>query len=387
MKHGYRWIACLLALILISLMPSAFAEGKPGAQDLQEIGSRIEYPKENEYLAEYQYAEVRAPGGHSAFGFGSADHQGSSYTVLNGEKVKILAERKGYSCVIVLSQAKGRWINTKYLVPLEETDFPEEKWVQLSYSNFWKGAMTYHTESFYENGRLMGFQIYSDQNAPVLPIYTRTDRVLDSEGSVTKTESIDRRTGKLLSTSMFLYDENGELRSIEEYDTDGRLISEDSYTSVEDEYTHITIDYDKAGQETRRFVRVTDADGNVLRMETYYGDRELSSSQEVSYDDTGRATGGHNVLYMGSHENLESDVSYEYDENGVLLSMTETFTTGYSAGRTVRTEYVYDEYGNTLEEHRFEDGKETNVIFRSWGFIKDGMMIRTSGETITEPEM
>ena len=126
MKHTYRSIACLLAMILImSLMPSAFAEGKPGAQDLQEIGSQIEYPKGNEYLAEYEYAEVRAPKGHSVLGFGSADHQGSRYTVLNGEKVKILAERKGYSCVIVLSQAKGRWVNTKYLITLEKADVAE----------------------------------------------------------------------------------------------------------------------------------------------------------------------------------------------------------------------------------------------------------------------
>lgn len=186
---------------------------------------------------------------------------------------------------------------------------------------------------------------------------------------------------------MFTYDENGKLRSIEEYDTDGKLISEDSYTTVGDEHMHITIDYDEAEQETYRLVRVTDADGNVLRTESYYGDRELSSVQEVSYDETGRATGGHNVFYMGDLGNLESDVSYEYDENGVLLSMTETYATGFDAGRTVRTEYIHDEYGNTLEEHRIEDGKETNVTLRSFGFIKDGMMIRTSGETTPEPEM
>ena len=269
MKHTYRSIACLLAMILImSLMPSAFAEGKPGAQDLQEIGSQIEYPKGNEYLAEYEYAEVRAPKGHSVLGFGSADHQGSVYTVLNGEKVKILAERKGYSCVIVLSQAKGRWVNTKYLIPLEKADVAEEKWVELSYSNFWKGKMTYHKDAFYENGHLMGYQIYSDQNAAAIPVYTRTDRFYDPEGSVTKTETIDRRTGKLLSTCMFTYDENGKLRSIEEYDTDGRLSSEDSYTTVEDEHTHISVDYDGAGRETRRFVWVTDADGHALRTET-----------------------------------------------------------------------------------------------------------------------
>ena len=254
----------------------------------------------------------------------------------------------------------------------------------------------YIEDLHFEEEDIEGFIRKLDERYPetvyVNPLMThnwrqRVVRFYDPEGNVTKTETIDRRTGKLLSTCMFTYDENGKLRSIEEYDTDGRLSSEDSYTTVEDEHTHISVDYDGAGRETRRFVWVTDADGNALRTETYYGDRELSSVQEVSYDDTGRATGGHNVIYMGDMGNLESDVSYEYDENGVLLSKTETFTSGYNAGNSVRTEYVHDEYGNTLEEHRIEDGKETNVTLRSFGFIKDGMMIRTSGETTPEPEM
>ena len=132
---------------------------------------------------------------------------------------------------------------------------------------------------------------------------------------------------------------------------------------------------------------MTDEDGNELRTESYYGNRELSSVQEVSYDDTGRATGGHNVIYMGSLGDLESDVTYEYDENGILLSMTETFTTGYNTGNTVRREYVHDVYGNTLEEHQMESGEETSVSFHFWGLMKDGTIVKTSGETIPEPEM
>ena len=92
----------------------------PSEKDLKEIKSGIEYPKADEYLQDYVYATVKAPKGHSVLGFGSADHQGSSYTVLDGEVVKVLAERKGYSCCIVLSQSKGRWINSEYLVPAAE---------------------------------------------------------------------------------------------------------------------------------------------------------------------------------------------------------------------------------------------------------------------------
>ena len=95
-------------------------QNAPSEEDLKEIKSGIEYPKADEYLQDYVYATVKAPKGHSVLGFGSADHQGSSYPVLDGEVVKVLAERKGYSCCIVLSQNKGRWINSDYLVPAAE---------------------------------------------------------------------------------------------------------------------------------------------------------------------------------------------------------------------------------------------------------------------------
>ena len=93
---------------------------KPSASDLEAINSGIEYPREDEYRDSYEYAVIKAPHGHSVYGFGSADHMGSSYTVLDGERVLMLADRNGYTCVIVLSQNKGRWINSNYLVPEED---------------------------------------------------------------------------------------------------------------------------------------------------------------------------------------------------------------------------------------------------------------------------
>ena len=118
----YPLTILLLFLLLGGIFPAAAAEGKPGREDLEAINSGIEYPKEDEYLDEYIYAEVFAPHGHSVFGFGSADRQGSRYTVLNGEQVKILAERNGIACVIVLSQNRARWINSLYLFPLGDAE-------------------------------------------------------------------------------------------------------------------------------------------------------------------------------------------------------------------------------------------------------------------------
>ena len=92
---------------------------KPSAADLEAIHSEILFPEERDYLDEYSYATVEAPGGHSVYSFGSAAHDGTPQTLLNGEKVLILAEHKGYSCVIVLSQQKARWVNSDYLVKME----------------------------------------------------------------------------------------------------------------------------------------------------------------------------------------------------------------------------------------------------------------------------
>ena len=105
-------------MLLLLLPPGGRAEaaGLTGSEYLERIGTGIEYPAEDEYLAEFQFATVRAPSGHSVFGFGSADHAGRSFTVSDAEEVLVLAERRNYACVIVLSERKARWVNTEYLV-------------------------------------------------------------------------------------------------------------------------------------------------------------------------------------------------------------------------------------------------------------------------------
>ena len=85
------------------------------------------YPDDKDYLDEYRYAVVSAPSGHSIYSFGSAAHDGTPQTLLNNEEVLILAEHKGYSCVIVLSQKKARWVNTEYLTINEKCLILREK--------------------------------------------------------------------------------------------------------------------------------------------------------------------------------------------------------------------------------------------------------------------
>lgn len=115
--NGKRAVPLLCSLILIlSLAVSAYAAGGPSDEDLKDIGSRIEYPRSKEYLDDYVFAVVEAPKGHSVYGYGSADRQGTKYQVLDGEIVMILARRGQMSCCIVLSESAGRWINSDYLL-------------------------------------------------------------------------------------------------------------------------------------------------------------------------------------------------------------------------------------------------------------------------------
>ncbi len=107
-------ILCVLA-ILLTLAPAGFAAGGPGSSDLEDIRSGIEYPKSDEYWEDYGYGVIRAPKGHSVYCYGSADRQGSQYTVPDGEEVIVLASRGEMFCVIIPSQNRARWVREKYV--------------------------------------------------------------------------------------------------------------------------------------------------------------------------------------------------------------------------------------------------------------------------------
>ena len=88
---------------------------EPSSADLEEIGSRIEYPRSREYWSSYVTGTVRAPKGHSVYCYGSADRKGSQYTVLDGETVVILASREEMLCVIIPSEERACWIKDEYV--------------------------------------------------------------------------------------------------------------------------------------------------------------------------------------------------------------------------------------------------------------------------------
>ena len=96
---------------------------KPSAADLDEINTNIVYPRKDEYyLPEYVTKYVQADGNNKAvYAFINPSNrvgmkQGNYFKVYNGEKVTVLAEGGGYSCVIIVSTNKAAWINSDYLI-------------------------------------------------------------------------------------------------------------------------------------------------------------------------------------------------------------------------------------------------------------------------------
>ena len=104
------------SLMTATIHYGTYLDARPCAEDIGRTGCTIEYPKDDEYYDHYEYAIVDAPKGHSILGFATADHSGNGSTVLDGERVTILAERNGWACVIIRSTNKARWVNMEHLI-------------------------------------------------------------------------------------------------------------------------------------------------------------------------------------------------------------------------------------------------------------------------------
>lgn len=127
------------------------------------------------------------------------------------------------------------------------------------------------------------------------------------------------------SGSLYTYDENGEFKSIEEYDTDGNVVYE----------MHRDTEYD--------------ADGNKLRYKEY---QDGVLVEEMEY-----AEGGVPKLRTNYYEDGTQNVG-EYDENGNEVHQYEYDADGRVI-HEIHTEYVLGEdgwYWENKVENRWEDG-------------------------------
>lgn len=91
--------------------------GSPGASDLDAVYSHIVYPKTNQYLSSYRKCTVDPPNGQGVYAFVDPVKNTKDYyfVVMPGEKVTVLAQAHGFSCVILDDQGRAAWINSDYL--------------------------------------------------------------------------------------------------------------------------------------------------------------------------------------------------------------------------------------------------------------------------------
>ena len=89
--------------------------GRPSAADLRAVFAHIVYP--SSYLSEYRRATVQPPGGDSVYAFSDPDliWDRFYYTVPKGTEVVVLAEYRGFCCVILIEDGCAAWINGEYL--------------------------------------------------------------------------------------------------------------------------------------------------------------------------------------------------------------------------------------------------------------------------------
>ena len=89
--------------------------GRPSAADLDAVFAHIVYP--SSYLSEYRRATVQPPGGDSVYAFSDPNQIWDRfyYTVPKGTEVVVLAEYRGFCCVILIEDGCAAWINGEYL--------------------------------------------------------------------------------------------------------------------------------------------------------------------------------------------------------------------------------------------------------------------------------
>ncbi len=357
----------------------------PSEKDLVTIGSGIEYPRETEYLNEYSYGVVQAPGGHSVYCYGSADMNGSKYTVADGEEVEILARRGQMLCIIIPSQNKARWIREANVMITEngisqEDDLDNEgneTWVRI-YSLRDYGDTLTETEYSYNQDEMIVSQITHTINRDGTEYFTETNNFVDADGKIVSSETRDSSTDDILETELWYYTAEQELEKICTYDWSGILKAEQNNRYYDDKKAIEYIRYDDNGDQISRYITIIDTNGNQVCTESYNEFNELTSKTESVYDLNNEkekeiafdATA--NILYI-------KEFTYLYDRDGLPAEATGVYTDGkYYEGRKDVCRYSYDKYGNLTQETYFYDGKQNYQVSYRWGLLKNGNIIQTA---------
>lgn len=167
------------------------------------------------------------------------------------------------------------------------------------------------------------------------------------------------------------YDENWNL--LQSYITlNGNFSSKTEYAYNED-FTVLTTKTTFASNEpdTSKIIRTFDDRGQVIKAETYDGDRHISTA-EYTYDDNGEMTF---VRSTQPENDIVTTVQRIFDEKGNLVTYIQD--TGFYVGRY---EYAYNQKNQRIREEYFRDDVQLEYIEFTWeGNIGTGTSYKTDG--------
>lgn len=167
------------------------------------------------------------------------------------------------------------------------------------------------------------------------------------------------------------YDENWNL--LLSYITlNGNFASKIEYEYSED-FTVLTTKSTSAIYEpqTSKVIRTFDEKGQVIKAETYDGDR-LISTAEYTYDDNGEMTF---VRSTQPESDVVTTIQRIFDEKGNLVTYIQD--TGFYVGRY---EYAYNQKNQRIREEYFRDDVQLDYTDFTWeGNVGTGTNYKTDG--------
>ena len=167
------------------------------------------------------------------------------------------------------------------------------------------------------------------------------------------------------------YDENWNL--LLSYVTlNGKFSSQTEYEYSED-FTVLTTKSTSAIYEPdiSRVVRTFDDKGQIIRAESYDGDRHISTA-EYTYDDNGEMTF---VRSTQPESDIVTTIQRVFDDHGNLVTYIQD--TGYYVGRY---EYRYNQKNQRIREEYYRDDVLLDYIDFTWeGNVGTGTSCRADG--------
>ena len=178
------------------------------------------------------------------------------------------------------------------------------------------------------------------------------------------------RTGDITRTE-YTYDENWN-PLLHEITLNGNFASKTEYEYSED-YTVLTTKSTSAIYEpdTAKVIRTFDDKGQIIKAETYDGDRQISTA-EYTYDDNGEKT-----FMRSTYPDSDAVATIEriFDDEGNLIRHIQD--TGYYVGRY---EYSYNKKNQRIRQEYYRDDELLDYIDFVWeGNVGTGTSYNADG--------